>query len=237
MDPTLLILRWAHVLAAIVAMGGLVFARFALLPALSDFDAATRDRIHESIRRRWLPWVIGAITVLLVSGLANFLLFNDRVKADGWAGGFWMRRHGYHALFGAKFLMAMVAFYFASGLVGRGAGTQWIRNDRAKWLSVTLGLTLAVVLLSGWMRQLHTGPNLSGDQLRALNKAGAEDYGVRIESGAASREESVDNRYQDGQAGSKFRTPQDGGQESEATESKPATESNPATESTPAPAQ
>jgi uncharacterized membrane protein len=160
MDPTLLVLRWAHILAAIVAMGGLVFARFALLPALAEVDAETRDRIHDRIRRAWLPWVIGAITLLLASGLANFLLFNARVKAEGWGGGMWMRETAYHSLFGAKFLMALVVFYFASALVGRGAGTQWVRNDRAKWLSVTIGLTLAIVLLSGWMRQLHTGPNI-----------------------------------------------------------------------------
>ena len=101
--------------------------------------------------------------MLLASGLANFLLFNARVKAEGWANGSWMRMTNYHALFGAKFLLALVAFYFASALVGRGAGTQWVRNDRAKWLTVTLGLTLAVVLLSGWMRQLHTGPAFDPD--------------------------------------------------------------------------
>ena len=131
MDPTTLVLRWAHILAAIVAMGGLVFARYGLLPALAEVEESTRDRIHDAIRRRWLPWVIGAITVLLVSGLANFLIFNARVKAEGWAGGEWMRQTSYHALFGAKFLLAMVVFYFASALVGRGEGTQWVRNDRA----------------------------------------------------------------------------------------------------------
>jgi uncharacterized membrane protein len=190
MDPVTLLLRWAHVLAAIVAMGALVFARFGLLPALGDFDTATRDRIHDSIRRRWLPWVIGAITVLLASGLANFLLFNARVKAEGWADGAWMRQTSYHALFGAKFLLAMVAFYFASALVGRGEGTQWVRNDRAKWLSVTLGTMLAVVLLSGWMRQLHTGPNV------------AVDSGVRIDR----RERTLDSAARedaDGQEGQK----------------------------------
>jgi hypothetical protein len=160
MDYTALLLRWAHILAAIAALGGLVFARFGLLPALAEVDSATRERIHDAIRRRWLPWVIGAITVLLASGLANFLIFNSRVKADpDFWGATWMRQTNYHALFGAKFLLAMVVFYFASALVGRGQGTEWIRKDRAKWLSVTLALGLAVVLLSGWMRQLHTGPN------------------------------------------------------------------------------
>jgi len=168
MDYTALLLRWAHILAAIVAMGGLVFARFGLVPALADIDAATRDRIHDAIRRRWLPWVIGAITVLLATGLANFLIFNARVKADPefW-GATWMRQTSYHALFGAKFLLAMVVFYLASAFVGRGAGTQWVRNDRAKWLSVTLVLALAVVLLSGWMRQLHTGPNAPAVRIAA----------------------------------------------------------------------
>ncbi|NCA11520.1 hypothetical protein EBR56_06890 [bacterium] len=157
-----LLLRWAHVLAAIAALGGLAFARFGLVPALAEFDAATQERIHAAIRRRWLPWVIGAITVLVASGFANFLIFNGRVKAapEFW-GATWMRDTSYHALFGAKFLIAMVMFYFASALVGRGAGTQWVRNDRARWLSVTLVLGLAVVLISGWLRQLHTGPNAS----------------------------------------------------------------------------
>lgn len=158
MDPTLLALRWAHILGAIVAMGGLVFARFALLPAAAELDESSRERLHEGVRRAWLPFVIGAITILLASGLANFLLFNARVKAEGWAEGQWMRMTGYHVLFGIKFLLAMVAFYLASGLVGRGASTQWMRRDRATWLSVAIGLTLAVVMISGWMRNLHTGP-------------------------------------------------------------------------------
>lgn len=159
-DSVTLVLRWAHILAAVVALGGLAFARFGVVPALAELDAPTRDRIHDAIRRRWLPWVIGAITLLLVSGLANFVLFNGRVKANPtfW-GATWMQDAHYHILFGVKFLIAMVVFYFASALVGRGTGTQWVRNDRAKWLSVTLALGVVVVLMSGWMRQLHTGPN------------------------------------------------------------------------------
>jgi uncharacterized membrane protein len=191
MDPVTLALRWAHVLAAIVAMGSLVFARFGLLPALSDFDAATRERLHDSIRRRWLPWVIGAITLLLASGLANFLIFNGRVKAEGWAEGAWMRQTSYHALFGAKFLLAMVAFYFASALVGRGEGTQWVRNDRAKWLSVTLGLMLAVVMISSWMRQLHTGPNVAVDSgVRIEERVGGMDWNEREDADGQERQEA-----------------------------------------------
>ena len=192
MDPVTLLLRWAHVLAAVVAMGAVVFARFGLLPALGDLDAATRDRIHESIRRRWLPWVIGAITVLLATGLANFLLFNARVKAEGWADGAWMRQTSYHALFGAKFLLAMVAFYLASGLVGRGEGTRWLREDRATWTGVTAGVMLAVVLISGWMRQLHTGPNVAVESGVRIDRR--EPAGGRVSVEGADGQEGQETR-------------------------------------------
>jgi uncharacterized membrane protein len=212
MDPTLLLLRWAHILAAIALMGGLVFTRFALVPAVFDLDATTRDRIHDAVRRRWLPWVIVAITVLLASGLANFLLFNGRVKAEGWADGQWMRQTSYHALFGAKFLLALVAFYLASALVGRGEGTQWVRNDRAKWLSVTLGLALAIVLLSGWMRQLHTGPNqVESGGVGMPSSTSRGDMEMGVDSDEGSNRDA--NRYRDGRAGSVFRDPAAGGSE------------------------
>ncbi|MEO1992782.1 MAG: hypothetical protein ABGW78_12660 [Pirellulales bacterium] len=193
MDPTTLLLRWAHILGAVLALGGLAFARFGLLPALADFDEETRVKIHESIRRRWLPWVILAITLLLVSGLANFLLFNRLVKEQGWGGGTWMQQTSYHALFGVKFLLAMGVFYFSSGLVGRGRGTQWIRDNRSTWLTITLGMAIGIVIISGCMRQLHTGPNIIPD-----------DGGVSMEEKTGS-EEASPARYQDGAAGSSFR--------------------------------
>ena len=196
MDPTTLVLRWAHILGAVIAIGGLAFARFGLLPALTDFDEETRAKLHESIRRRWLPWVIGAITLLLVSGLANFLLFNSLVKEQGWAGGTWMRQTSYHAIFGAKFLLAMAVFYFASGLVGRGQGTQWIRDNRSTWLTVTLGMAVGIVMLSGWMRQLHTGPNIVADGGVVMEEAD-----IQVEAAP---------RYQDSEAGSRFRGPEGG---------------------------
>ena len=145
MDPMSLLLRWAHIVGAVLAIGGLAFARFGLLPALADFDEETRARIHESIRRRWLPLVILSITLLLVSGLANFLLFNRLVKEQGWAGGTWMQQTSYHALFGVKFLLAMGVFYFSSGLMGRSRGTQWIRDNRSTWLTITLGMAIGIV--------------------------------------------------------------------------------------------
>ena len=192
MDPVTLLLRWAHVLAAIAALGGLLFARFAFVPAAEELGAETADRLHAGVRRRWFPWVIGAITLLLASGLANYVLLMRRVKAapELW-GGDWMGQTGYHALFGVKFLLAMIVFYLASGLVGRGAGTQWIRDARKQWLSVTVGLGVAVVLISGWMRQLHTGANDLPDPVKAYARTYLDDIEATNAAGARDDDDSA----------------------------------------------
>ncbi len=199
MDAVLLLLRWAHILGAVLTAGGLFFGRFAVLPAVADTDEATREKLHEALRRRWLPWVIGGITLLLVSGVANFLLFNAATKGPAWsANGDWMRQHNYHLIFGIKFLLALGVFYLASGLVGRGGGTAWIRRDRGLWMSVALGLAVAVIMLSGWLRNLHTGPN-----------PGAEPEGVAVESPVdPAAAPAAEDRYRDSEAGAAFREPE-----------------------------
>jgi hypothetical protein len=202
MDPVTLLLRWAHVLAAIAALGGLLFARFALVPAAEDLGAETADRLHAGVRRRWLPWVIGAITLLLASGLANYVLLIRRVKAapELW-GGDWMGQTGYHALFGVKFLLALIVFYLASGLVGRGASTQWIRDARKQWLSVTVGLGVAVVLISGWMRQLHTGANDLPDPVKAYARTYLDDIEAANAGGTRDDDDATRSGARRGSSG------------------------------------
>ncbi|MFM1902771.1 MAG: hypothetical protein RLZZ440_671 [Planctomycetota bacterium] len=195
MDPVTLLLRWAHILAAITALGGLLFARVALLPAAEELGEETADRVHAGIRRRWLPWVIGAITLLIGSGLANYILMIRRVKdAPELWGPDWMQQTGYHGLFGAKFLMAMFVFYLASGLVGRGAGTQWIRNSRRQWLTVAVALGIGIVLISGWMRQLHTGANDLPDPVKHYAKTYMQDIEATNQAGGGGFDEDEGGR-------------------------------------------
>ena len=195
MDALLLLLRWMHIFGVVILVGGLCFSRFALLPALADTEEDSREKFQERIRQKWLPWVIIGIVLLLVSGLTNFLLFNGTVKSQGWGDGQWMKQTSYHAIFGVKFLLALVVFYFASGLVGRGSGTAWMRSDRARWLGVTLGLAVAIIILSGWLRNLHTGPNQSS----------GPELGVALGVDSAPNDTAEENRYKSTEAGSAFR--------------------------------
>jgi uncharacterized membrane protein len=156
----LLILRWLHIVAAITAVGGIIFMRLALVPSVSVLADEQRKVLHEQIRSRWAKIVAASIFFLLVTGIVNFILFNIQTNGDAWAQ--WRESYNtlYQATFGVKFLLALVIFFLASALAGRTEATKRFR-DRAKfWMTVNLALALLVVALSNILRSTHTGPNL-----------------------------------------------------------------------------
>lgn len=138
-----MILRWFHILGAATMIGGSVFIWAALLPSLLEVDEATRAKLHAALRSRWSKVVMAAIGVLLLTGLANFLLANRSVEFKGTP---------YHMLFGIKFLIAMVIFFIASLLTGRSGLSEKIRKNARLWLGFNLLLVLIVVGLSGTLR-------------------------------------------------------------------------------------
>ena len=151
------ILRLLHILAAITIVGGSVFLRFALLPAVSSLADEQRRSLHEAVRSRWARLVQISILFLLVTGLINFVMFVRAAK--GWSDE-WRETYNatYQMLFGIKFLLALCIFALISILTGKSAGTQKIRDNFRFWVNVNLALALAVVMISGAMRLTHVGP-------------------------------------------------------------------------------
>lgn len=144
------VFRWMHILAAVVAVGGTIFLRFVLMPSA---DAALTAEQHATLRerlmRRWKIVIMVCIAALLVSGVYNFIAIS-LVKAPHSA--------VYHPLFGIKFLAAMGVFFIASVLTGRAAGFAALRERRRTWLAVAAGLGILVILISGVLKNLPTGP-------------------------------------------------------------------------------
>ncbi|MEX2186602.1 MAG: hypothetical protein WD875_07405 [Pirellulales bacterium] len=138
------VLRWMHILAAITAVGGTFFARLALLPAIDEtLPPDSRQALHAAIRRRWSKLVALSISMLLVSGLVNYL---TRIIPNYDLPKF------YHPLFGVKFLLALGIFFIASVLSGRSAMADRFRRDARKWLTVNAILAVLVVLISGVLK-------------------------------------------------------------------------------------
>jgi uncharacterized membrane protein len=143
-----LLFRWAHILAAITAVGGTVFARFALLPAVGTLNEEQRAALLEGVRSRWSKFVAGAIAFLLISGLYNIMRM-EQAFALGKL---------YHALFGIKFILAFLIFALASILAGRGRAAQKLRQNARLWLSVNLLMAVLLVCISGTLRALPHDP-------------------------------------------------------------------------------
>ena len=66
-NATLLI---AHVLSAVVWVGGMFFAHQALRPAAVVLEPGPRLMLWARVLGRFFAWVIGAVVLLLVSGFA-----------------------------------------------------------------------------------------------------------------------------------------------------------------------
>lgn len=155
-----LVLRWLHLVAAMTIVGGTIFMRFGLLPSVSVLADEQRKALHEQVRSRWAKLVAGAIAFLLLSGLINFVLYLRETKNLGWEE--WRQSSSmlYQFVFGVKFALAMIVFFLASALAGRGQATQKFRQDAKFWLTVNLVLMFIIVVLSNVLRFTHVGPTL-----------------------------------------------------------------------------
>ena len=139
--------RWLHIVGAIAAVGGAIFALFVLLPASGVLAAEAREKFHAAVRRRWSKIVFTAIGILLLSGLYNFVMISIHFRGQ--------LPRWYHPLFGVKFLLALAVFAIASLLAGRTTLAQRMRTRMKFWLSLNLLLAALIIAISGVMRTAH----------------------------------------------------------------------------------
>ena len=159
MDPSFLVAvvsRWVHVGTAVVLIGGLTALRFVVTPVLAGNTAAL-----EAIRQRWKKFVHAGIALFLISGFVNYFLAMPTHKGDGL----------YHGLIGTKIILALIAFFFASALVGRSAGTQKFRDQSAKWKTVVLVLAAVMIAMSGFVKVRDNRNATEGKATAAADQA------------------------------------------------------------------
>ena len=101
LDIILLIIRWAHALAAVIWIGGSLFLLLAGRPALRKVDS--EGLVGRALAVEFRPIVATAIAVLIISGV---ILTVDRLTSD--AVGL-----AYTAVLVAKIVLAVYAFGIA----------------------------------------------------------------------------------------------------------------------------
>ena len=101
LDIILLVIRWAHALAAVTWIGGSLFLLFAARPALSSSRSGAL--LGRALAAEFRPIVATAIGVLIVTGA---VLSVSRLTSDA-------ASIGYTAVLVAKIALAMYAFAIA----------------------------------------------------------------------------------------------------------------------------
>lgn len=141
-----LVARWLHILSAITALGGAIFARFAVHPGLMTLPEQQRMAAHTAIRARWAKFLHASFGLLLLTGLYNYATSEIRFALP----------MPYRALFGVKFLLALVVIMFGSMLVGRSPAAERLRQNSRWWLGLIVLGGVTIVALSGILRSYHT---------------------------------------------------------------------------------
>jgi hypothetical protein len=132
-----IVMRWLHIASVIILLGGFVFARFVVMPALKPVDEKTRGQLLDYIRVRFRPLLFGSMALVVLSGIYNLVGKLDASRA-------------YHIWFGIKMIFAL--HIFGVGLLLSTPGMPEAKRSR-----LTAGVVVSgavVVAVAAYLRWL-----------------------------------------------------------------------------------
>jgi uncharacterized membrane protein len=135
-------LQWVHVTATVMAVGGMAFLLLVLRPELGDLQPEQRDRLIRQVlaRFRWVLW--SSMAVILLSGLYNIREYYWEVAwGKSWE------------LLTVKIVLACIVFVIALALTLPFKLFDWVRARRQTWLAIAVGLAVAVIFISAYLRR------------------------------------------------------------------------------------
>ena len=128
-------MRWIHVTSVITLLGGFIFARFALAPALAVIAETERGTIGKSVVGNFRSLLYIVMLTMIGSGLYNYLSKPSYPPH-------------YHMLIGIKFLFALHIFAVAVLYTIPDAG----EVKRNRWLNGMIASGLIIVAISAYLR-------------------------------------------------------------------------------------
>jgi uncharacterized membrane protein len=135
-DALSVIMRWLHITSAVVVVGGVLYARFVIAPALATLPAPEQDALGAAMAARYRSLLYLAMVFLAGTGLYNTILNVGRGPL-------------YQSLLGIKLLL--VLHVFAVGLL-------IVKPKNPKRSRQMTGLVisgLVILAISAMLRQLH----------------------------------------------------------------------------------
>lgn len=161
-----LVSRLAHILSAIVLVGGLVYLRMMVVPLPATPAAATdsAQRYFMGLRSKWAVVVMVCAALLILSGLYNYIV---KVQVEKFP-------MPYHALFGVKFLLGLVVIFAASITAGRREAADRARGRIGIWLNLAIACAILVVVIASTMRTFSGTPKTDAPEQRETAAAAGD---------------------------------------------------------------
>jgi uncharacterized membrane protein len=134
-EALVLIMRWIHISSVTTLIGGVIYGRLVMWPAIGSVAPDTRAALEDSAAARFRGLVYAAMTGLVLSGIYN-ILSNPGHSAR------------YHMLLGIKLLL--VAHVFAVALL-------IVKPANARRARLMVGMIvsgLAAMAISAYLRRI-----------------------------------------------------------------------------------
>ena len=136
------LVRVLHIAAACTSLGGLVYARAVLWPALGRLPPAARDGFLAVVMRRfaWIKWT--GVAVVALTGVVQWCAVWPQVGARAaYAAAFAMKMGGAVGLGTITFLLALPS-----------DGLRSMHRRRGLWAAINIGCGVAILLGAALMR-------------------------------------------------------------------------------------
>jgi uncharacterized membrane protein len=142
MDPSLramleVCLRWVHIASVVILIGGFVYARFALAPALASLPTGEGELVGSKAVKAFRPLMITVLITALGSGMYNYV-----TKAS--------YPPRYNMWMGIKLLL--VLHVTASAILYAVRESNQVKRNRTA-LSITIS-GLAIIAIAAYLRHL-----------------------------------------------------------------------------------
>ena len=140
MDPAVrallaVLMRWIHISSVVTLIGGFIFARYAVAPALAALPEAERGMTTKRVIAGFRPLLYTVLVTILGSGLYNYLTKPSYPPH-------------YHIWIGLKFLFVLHIFAVAILYSQREVD----EAKRNRWLNGMVISGLIVIAISAYLR-------------------------------------------------------------------------------------
>jgi hypothetical protein len=129
------LMRWIHITSVVTLIGGFIFARYAVTPALATLQEPERGTLGNRVVANFRPILYTVLVTIIGSGLYNYLTKPSYPPH-------------YHMIIGIKFLF--VLHIFAVSVLYTIPQAEEVKRNR--WLSGMVISGLIVIAISAYLR-------------------------------------------------------------------------------------